>query len=242
MRPRVLIPVLNPRCSTGEIDQRSLRAYAARAAATWADAFLLSGSTTRGDLLDAAQRQQVMDVWLEYAQPSRLIACCWEARDIYTAADRGVPAMVVLRDLRSYPSGIDFLATLPPGAYIYSHPRYTLTTFDGELARAAAEAGVLPVGGKISKIGLGEISAVRAAAGPGFALWDGSSRHVAASVSAGATGVVTTALSPFAEPFPAWDFTALQTCLDKLQADLDALPTPIQRTALLLSRAFPGVT
>ncbi len=146
--------------------------------------------------------------------------------------------MVVMRDLPSQQAALDLFATLPTGTYVYSHPMYSPATLDAALAAAAAAAGVLPAGGKIAKIGLAEIAQLRAATGPGFRLWDGSSRDIAARLQAGAEGVIATPLCHLPTPFPSQDLPVLQAALDYVQAELDALPTRPQRTSLLLTYAF----
>jgi dihydrodipicolinate synthase/N-acetylneuraminate lyase len=236
-RPYVVVPALNP-TQDGDLRGDALDRYASRAAASWVDALLLSGSTTRGDLLSIAQRADLIDLWLQYLPPHRLIACCWCPEDINAANERGVAAMMVMRDLPDRRAAVDLLAALPPNTFIYSHPMYSTAVFDAGLAAEAAAAGVTPAGGKIAKVSVAEVAAIRAAVGPGFALWDGSSRHIAASVQAGAAGVIATPLSPFPEPFPPSDLQALQPAVDAVQAALDALPDRPERTALLASLAF----
>lgn len=231
--PYVVVPALSP------LGQGMLvPGYARRAAATWVDAFLLSGSTTRGDLLSVAQRADLIDQWLEYLPSHRLIACCWTDQDIREAAKRKVPAMAVMQDLANRQAALDLFASLPTGTYVYSHPMYSPTTLDATLAAEAAAAGVLPAGGKIAKIGLPEIAALRAATGPGFRLWDGSSRGIAARLQAGAEGVIATALCHLPTPFPSQDLPTLQISVDRVQAELDALPTRPDRTNLLMTYAF----
>lgn len=235
--PFVVVPALTP-LDDNAIRRDLLDPYAARAAASWADAYLLSGSTTRGDLLTIAQRADLIDLWLQHLPPQRLIACCWQPEDITEATGRGVAAMMVMRNLPDRPAAVDFLATVPRGTYIYSHPMYTPAVFDAGLAADAAAAGVLPAGGKIAKIGLDGVAEVRAVTGPDFALWDGSSRHMAASVHAGAVGVIATPLSPLPMPFPSADLHVLQPAVDTMQAALDALPSRAERTAMLTRMAF----
>jgi hypothetical protein len=231
--PYVVVPALNP------LNQATLvPVYAQRAAATWIDAFLLSGSTTRGDLLSTAQRASLIDQWLEYLPAHRLIACCWTDQDVQEAANRQVPAMVVMRDLRSRQAALALFASLPTSTYVYSHPMYSPTVLDAALAEEAASAGVLPAGGKVAKIGLSDIATLRAATGPGFHLWDGSSRNIAARLQAGAEGVIATPLCHLPTPFPPQDLPVLQASLDHVQAELDALTTRPDRTSLLLSYAF----
>ncbi|MGC9667700.1 dihydrodipicolinate synthase family protein [Planosporangium sp. 12N6] len=234
----VVVPTLTPLTPDGRIDRAALPPYVQRAAATWVDAFLVSGSTTRGDLLTVAQRAEVLDIWLETIDPSRLIACCWHHDDLAVAARRGIAPMMVMRDLPDTAAALRLFADLPPGSYIYSHPMYTPTVLDARLAATATAAGVLPAGGKIAKIGLDGITALRAVVGDTFQLWDGSSRRIAASVRAGATGVIATPLSPIPTPFPPRELAAVQAAVDHVQAELDALPDRPHRTAMLQGRAF----
>jgi hypothetical protein len=109
--------------------------------------------------------------------------------------------MAVLRQL-DRPSALEFLRQLPEGATVYSHPMFGGTTFDARLARDAQIAGALPAGGKLAKITTDQVSSIHSAAGNLFRLWDGSSRRIAASLDAGAAGIVATPLSPFGENFP----------------------------------------
>lgn len=232
----VIVPALTP--PGFPFQDEGIHAYASRAAATWVDAFLLSGSTTRGDLLGVADRAALIDLWLTYLPPDRLVACCWEPADLEEAVCRGVPAMVVMRGLPDRQAALEFLASLPPGAYVYSHPMYSPIVFDARLAQAAAVDGVLPAGGKFAKIDLSEVTALRATVGPDFALWDGRCRHIGASSAAGASGVIVTPLSHLPHPFPARFLPELQAAVDAHQAALDALPTRAERTGVLLGAAF----
>jgi dihydrodipicolinate synthase/N-acetylneuraminate lyase len=235
--PFIVVPVLTA-VHDNTIRRDLLDPYAARAAASWVDAYLLSGSTTRGDLLTTGQRADLIDLWLRHLPPQRLIACCWHLEDITEATARGVAAMMVMRNLSDRHAALEFLATLPVGTYIYSHPMYTPAVFDVALAADAAAAGVLPAGGKIAKTGLEDVAKVHAVTGPDFALWDGSSRHMAASVRAGAAGIIATPLCPLPSPFPSADLHVLQPAIDTMQAALDALPGRAERTAMLTRMAF----
>ena len=235
--PFVIVPALTA-VHDNTFRHDLLDPYAARAAASWVDAYLLSGSTTRGDLLTIAQRADLIDLWLQHLPPQRLIACCWHPEDITEATARGVAAMMVMRNLSDRRAAVEFLANLPLGTYIYSHPIYTPAVFDAALAADAAAAGVLPAGGKIAKIGVEGVAKVHAVTGPDFALWDGSSRHIAASVRAGAAGVIATPLSPLPSPFPSADLHVLQPAIDTIQAALDVLPSRAERTAMLTRMAF----
>jgi hypothetical protein len=143
--------------------------------------------------------------------------------------------MATMRDLSGMSNALEFLRTLPAGAYIYSHPTFGGAVFDADAA-AARSGGILPAGGKLAKITTGAIAEVRAAAGNDFRLWDGSSRHIKTSVAAGAAGVVVTPLCVFDTEFPAREQALVQAAVDLVQDDLDALPDRPSRTAELLKR------
>lgn len=233
----IVVPALTLPDRTGATDYEATRRYAKRAAATWTDYFILSGSTTRGQDLTPSQRASVLDLWLDVTQPGRLLACCWEPADFDQAARRGVAPMGVMRGLVGHTAAVAFLRTLPPGAYIYSHPMFGGSVFDAELAVAARDAGVLPAGGKVAKITKPALADVHRAAGDEFRLWDGSSRGIQESIDAGAAGVVATPLCAFTGRFPARQASLIQAAVDPVQADLDALPDRTRRTAELMRRA-----
>jgi hypothetical protein len=233
----IVVPALALRHDTGDTNYSATRQYAERAAATWVDYFILSGSTTRGQDLTAEQRAQVLDLWLEVAGPHRLLACCWEPQDFDNAAARGIAPMATMRDLNGLDAALAFLRDLPAGAYIYSHPMFGGAVFDAELAAAAKHDGLLPAGGKIAKITTAGANEVRAAAGNEFKLWDGSSRRIQTSLDAGAAGVVATPLCAFDTELPAKEAAPIQAVVDPVQDALDALPDRASRTAELLKRA-----
>jgi len=226
----IVVPALSF-ATHGRLDRDAVRRYAERAAGTWVDVFLLSGSTTRGDLLTVADRAALLDLWLDVLPASRLMACCWVAEDVAEAEDRGMAPMAVMHDVPAPSQALDLFAALPRHAFVYSHPMYGGVVLDPTLAETAATAGVLPAGGKIAKIPVDGIAALRQATGADFRLWDGSSRHVEASIRAGASGVIATPLSMLPNPFPDRDITLLQQALTKIQGALDALPTRADRTA-----------
>lgn len=235
----IVVPALVLRTSSGSIDFPATRLYAKRAVATWVDYFILSGSTTQGQLLTPTERASVLDMWLDITEPVRLLACCWQPDDFSHAADRGIAAMATMRNLDDHDSALNFLHTLPAGAYVYSHPMFGARVFDAELAAAARQAGLLPAGGKLAKISTAEIGAVHEVAGDTFKLWDGSSRRITASLAAGAAGVVATPLCTFDRDLPPKELPLVQAAIDPLQAALDALPDRAARTAELVKRASP---
>lgn len=233
----IVVPALALRHDNGDTDYPATRHYAERAAATWVDHFILSGSTTRGRDLTADQRAQILDLWLDVAEPHRLLACCWEPQDFDNAAARGIAPLATMCDLNGRDAALAFLRDLPTGACIYSHPMFGGAVFDAELAAAAADQEILPAGGKIAKITTTGIAEVRAATGPSFTLWDGSSRRILASLLAGAAGVVATPLCAFEIDLPAKEVPLIQAMVDPVQDALDALPDRQSRTSELLKRA-----
>lgn len=233
----VVVPVLHLSATNGEFDYGTTRRYAERAASTWVDRFIVSGSTTRGDLLTIGQRAEILDLWLEVAPPQRLLACCWEPGDFTQAAARGIAPMAVMRGLGDHADAVEYLRTLPQDAYIYSHPMFGRAVFDASLAAAARERGSLPRGGKLAKISHREITNVRRAAGAGFSLWDGSSRRIQESIDAGASGVVATPLCAFDLELPEREVSVVQRFVDPIQTALDALPDRAAKTSELVLRA-----
>jgi dihydrodipicolinate synthase/N-acetylneuraminate lyase len=233
MKAEIVVPALALRDEGGRLDAAATAHYARRTAETWVDRFLLSGTTTRGDRMTPDERAAVLDLWLDVAPATRLLAGCWTPSDIDAANDRSVPPIVVMRDLAGTAAALCFLQSLPAGAYVYSHPSHSPVTLDAELCAKAREAGYLPAGAKLAKVGPEDLRSVRSAAGGSFALWDASSRDVAASVAAGASGVVATPLSPFVYPLPPQGTRGVQALLDRVQRQLDALGSREARSAHL---------
>ncbi|MDQ3761998.1 MAG: hypothetical protein M3460_09970 [Actinomycetota bacterium] len=225
MNPHIVVPALTIRTLDGSLDTRGTARYAQRAVRTWVDRFILSGTTARGYLMTEQDRSCVLSVWLDYAEPARVLACCWSRADVDNVTAQGVTPIVAIPHCHNDEVALRFLASLPTGSFIYSHPGNSPTIFDAQFCSKARRSDCLPVGAKLSKISHHEIATVRAQAGPSFVLWDGSSRDIAGSVAAGATGVVITPLSPFAQPFPPRMLARLQAALDQVQAELDRLPS-----------------
>lgn len=225
MNPHIVVPALTIRKPEGGLDKQGTGQYARRAASTWVDRFILSGTTARGYLMTEQERLCVVRVWLDHTDPARVLACCWSRADVDNAVEQGVTPIVVIPHLHNDDATLRFFAALPAGSFIYSHPGNSPTVFDAQLCSKARSSDCLPVGAKLSKASRREIAAVRAQAGPFFILWDGSSQDIAESIAAGATGVVTTPLSPFTQPFPPRNLTQLQHALDEVQAHLDQLPS-----------------
>ncbi|MFR9774177.1 hypothetical protein [Nocardia sp. SC052] len=227
----VVVPAMHLVHPDGTLDLAATRHHATAAAAGWIDFFLINGSTTAGDELTSAERAAVLDAWLEAVDNRRLLACTWSSDDLATATDRHVTAMAVMK-AATRSAAEQFLQALPGGSTIYSHPMFGYT-FDAELATWAKGAGHLPAGGKLAKIQLTEITAIRRAAAE-FATWDGSSRRIRESISAGAAGVVATPLAATLTDLPPRNLALLQSSIDTVQAELDRLPDrPAKRQWLL---------
>ncbi|MFC9898542.1 hypothetical protein ACFVMC_33030 [Nocardia sp. NPDC127579] len=229
----LVVPTLIPTTRDGEPDWDATRRYALLAADTWIDRFLLNGSTARGDELAADKRAQVLDLWADIVGPKRLLACCWNPEDIVQAGGRQITPMVVLAGM-DHTQSLEFLASLPADATIYSHPMFNSAGFGAELAHAAVEAGCLPAGGKLAKIRPQQIEEIHRVA-PAFRTWDGSSRHIARSVEAGADGVVATPLTAsLSSCVSPRSIEQVQSLVDPIQAHLDRLPDRPARTRYLL--------
>ncbi|HET9257524.1 MAG TPA: hypothetical protein VFO16_20305 [Pseudonocardiaceae bacterium] len=237
MQPYIVVPALTIRTPGGELDESGNARYAQRAARTWVDRFILSGTTARGYLMTVQDRSSLVRVWLDHVEPARLLACCWTRADVDNAVAHGVTPIAAIPHCHDDDTALRFFGSLPPGSFIYSHPGNSPTIFDAALCAKASASGCLPAGAKLSKQSHHEIAAIRAQAGEDFIVWDGSSRNIAGSLAAGATGVVATPLSPVPQPFPPRELSHLQTILDEIQADLDQLPSRDARSDHLCTLA-----
>jgi dihydrodipicolinate synthase/N-acetylneuraminate lyase len=234
MDGQIVVPALTLRAvGSGRLDPDATARYAQRAARTWADAFIVSGSTTRGDQLTVDERAELLDLWSRFVPASRLVACCWCEEDVQEATGRAITPMIVMRSPRDDQQALAVLASLPRDAYVYSHPKYGSTVLDATLTAAARQRGILPGGAKLSKITTGDITAIRHAAGSHWTLWDASARHIQASLAAGASGVVATPLSHIPMPFPGRSPAILQQAIDEIQKQLDRLSSREARRRLL---------
>ncbi|WP_250639726.1 hypothetical protein [Frankia sp. AiPa1] len=225
---------------SGAIDRQVTADYARRAAGTWAHRFILSGTTTGGHQASEAERAAVAELWAETIGVERLTACCWTTADITNATAAGAVPMVVLRDLASDREALNLFASLPRPSYLFSHPEFSPTTLTPQLAAAAQTAGILPAAAKVSKVPTDTIAALRTATGPDFTLWDGTARHIAESLTAGANGIVTAPLSHIPDPFPTDNVTKIQAAIDTVQHHLDTHHGREARTAALFAMAMPG--
>lgn len=106
---------------------------AQRAASTWVDRFILSGTTACGCLMTERNRSSIVRVWLDHVAPERVIACCWSRADVDNAAEHGVTPIVVIPHCHDDDAALRFLASLPPGSFVYSHRRGRLSSSLGWL-------------------------------------------------------------------------------------------------------------
>lgn len=231
---QIVVPALALRSpDSGRLDREATARYAQRASRSWADAFILAGSTTRGDQLTVDERTELLEVWSGLVPAARLVACCWCQEDVHEASARAITPMIVMHSLRSDEQALSLLASAPRDAFVYSHPKYGSTVLDARLTAAARQRGVLSSGAKLSRITAQDITAIRHAAGSRWTLWDASARHIDASLAAGASGVVATPLSHFPTPFPSRSLATLQPVIDAMQQQLDRLPSRAARSRRL---------
>lgn len=223
---RVILPALTLRTADGQLDTARQTAYTARARSTWADHIILNGSATGGRDDRQQLRDDVLDLWIAAGlDHRRILACCWTPSDITAAQARQLRPLIVVQD-----DPHTVLATAPAGAYLYSNPRFGPTLEPHHLVDTHHLAGA-----KLSHATPADVTALRRAAGPDAALWDGTARHLADSLTAGATGVDVTAfaaLPDIALTRPA-SLAALQQWADQQYARLDPLGTTGRRAALL---------
>ncbi|MEV4241323.1 hypothetical protein AB0J47_39890 [Nocardia sp. NPDC049737] len=231
----VVVPALHLVHEDGSLDLAATRRHAEAAGSGWIDFFLLNGSTTSGRELSDDDRAAVLDAWLSTVEPNRLLACSWSPGDLRAAADRHVTPMAVM-EASDRAAAERFLRELPAESTIYSHPAlFGGQTFTPELAMWAQAAGLLPLGGKLAKISLEEISEIHRVATE-FAVWDGSSRHIQESLAAGAAGVVATPVAALLHDLPSRSIVAFQSAVDAVQLELDRLPDRPAKRAWLLER------
>ncbi|MGN2640525.1 hypothetical protein ACTD5D_31025 [Nocardia takedensis] len=229
----IVVPTMHLVHEDGTLDRVATRQHAQAAATGWTDLFLINGSTTAGDELTSAERVDVLDIWLNAVDASRLLACAWSHDDLQHAADRGITPMVVLK-ANSRGAAERLLEALPDRTTIYSHPMFGYT-FNADLAAWARGIGRLPKGGKLAKIELTEISEILRTV-PEFDTWDGSSRRIQESANAGAAGVVATPLSAVLGNLPSRNLALIQSTVDSVQMELDRLPDRPAKRRWLVER------
>ena len=231
---KVTVPALTLQSPAGGLDPDANRAYARRAARTWLDLFLISGTIGGGESNTPAQRHELLRIWADELPTDRLLAGCWAPEDLDHAQDLGIRPISVLRGHETPSALLNHLAGLPSDAFVYSHPKYTPVTLTADIANTARSLDRLPAGGKICKVSLTEVTALRSAAGPDFQLYDGRCRHLASSQAAGATGVIAVPLAHLPTDLPPHeDLPALQSLIDHGQALIDDRPNLADRITLL---------
>jgi dihydrodipicolinate synthase/N-acetylneuraminate lyase len=119
---QLVVPALTFHRPDGALDADGIRRYIRPAAGTWAQLFLLNGTTAGGHEATVAERAAVLDVWAGAVDSARLAACCWTPDDAAEAAQRGIIPMVVLRDLAADRNALALFAGLPRPACLFSHP------------------------------------------------------------------------------------------------------------------------
>ena len=136
-----------------------------------------------------------------------------------------VRPVVVLRSLADQGQALQLFENIPQVSYVYSHPVYTRTTLTATVAeQPATTRNILPAGAKVSKVSLEGISSLRAATEDSFALYDGRSRHIEESISAGATGVVVVPLCILPEDLPdKYNLKELQILINDMQKEIDSI-------------------
>jgi len=220
---KILVPMLTLSDERGHLDRAASVAYVQRARESWLDGFLVAGSLGLGATLAGKVRRDLVSVWLDNVAADRVLVCAWRRDELDEIADTGARPVLVLRDLGDEDAVLRAFESLPANALVYSHPQYTKAVLTPAVVDKGRAAGSLPAGAKVSKVGLGDVRALREAAGPEFALFDGRCRDVRASVAAGASGVVAVPLTVLPEDLPPrGDVDALQAVIDRGQVVVDA--------------------
>lgn len=234
----LVVPVVSLTGADGRLDVDATRDYA-RAFTQWSpDAtVLLCGSTGRGDSLPAPVREQVFAVWADVLPAERLLCCAWGAVEAATLVGRGHRVLLAM-PAPVGPMPVTELAALIGGlggaVYLYSHPRFGWQITAGILTELRGH-GAEPTGMKLSKCSLGELAACRRAGSAGLTLWDGTARHVRASVAAGADGVVAACLAALPGNGPVGP-DGIQRLADPMLRALDALPDRARRLGWLAAQ------
>lgn len=240
MKPRLILPVPTLRNANGSVDFDASRDYAERAARTWVELFLLSGSTGLGNQSSSVERAHLLDIWLKSVPGERILAACWTDDDARLAQSRRVRRIAVMQSASDNKACNEALSSVPDGALVYSHPRYSRVTFSPEVAQEALRANLLPAGAKVSKISTHDVRRMREIVGTKFELWHGSSRDVAASIAAGASGVVAMPLAALPVPFPKPAIEDVQSTVDKIRSVIGGHARHVDRVAALCNLARQG--
>jgi hypothetical protein len=186
-----------------------------------------------GDFLDTATRIQLLKLWRTFIPPQRLIACCWATEEIEETLSHGARPLVTLRNTHTTDSLMSLIASLPPRALVYSHPRYTNISFSARVAAACQERDILPWGCKLTKVDYDEITAIRRCTRESFRLWHGSGRNITRSVEHGASGVVVAPLAALPRTAGRHSIPCLQQTVNDIQHLLDQQSSRLARVDLL---------
>lgn len=228
--PPIVLPAPTFRSHSGHLDHATTDRYAARLADTWIAHVIVSGPMGRGEHCTPAERASLLDAWLRHATPERLIATCWTPDDVQIAQSRRVRPLVMLRG-RTEDELVDQLDAAPTHSWVYANPRYSGALLTPEQVSAAAVSGV-----KLSKVTLSDLATMRIA-NPDAVIVHGSSRTIAASLTAGADLVTAAPLAALPSPWPTPGLAAIQATVDSTQRLLNELPTHHARVDWITTRA-----
>lgn len=219
----LLIPVVTLLDPDGRPDLPATGDYARalRDWSGWATA-LLCGTTGQGDALGARARAAVFDTWAEVLPADRILCCAWNPAEAAGQLDRGRRVLLAVAEPAGAATLAAVLAGLPGTVALYSHPRFGWRVTP-DLLTELYRRGAAPAGVKLSKCPPATLAACRRSARTGLALWDGSARHPAESVAAGATGIVAGCLAGLPGSAPAGPEELHQLAEPVLRV-LDALP------------------
>lgn len=219
---RLLLPGLTFRDESGALDISDCERYARRADRTWVAGFIVCGSNGQGSCMTQDERITLLDLWLQNTSAERVVMCCWSATDHEVALARGVTPLLTSSLFKS-------VGTAYSHCLIYSHPN------DSPVDLCSLRE--LVNGAKVSKVDLRTLSHFRSWFGRDFELLHGSSRSCAASLAAGASGIVSSALSVVPSPFPRSDVHSTQLAADRIQSVLDSVGSKTLRTRALTTMA-----
>lgn len=231
--PPIVVPAPTFRHPGGELDHDTTSRYAHKLAASWAPHIIVSGPMGRGEHATVGERGVILDLWLQHIEPNRLVATCWTAYDVRVAQLRQVRPLVMLA--ADTATGLaDQLDHSPADGWVYANPRYSRALLTAELVAAAGASGV-----KLSKVDYTELRTMRTA-NQQITIVHGSSRNIAASLTAGADLVTASPLAALPSDFPAPDLGVIQRRADTIQQSLDELLTHHARVKSITARAVDG--
>lgn len=175
---------------SGELDLPTNEAYAHELARCGA-AVLLLGTAGEGATLTDSERLQLVRIHAD-SRPLNLTVVLPPS-----SAPRVVGAASAAAGLMHSPWPTNDVADLvgfhraTGGSWmLYSHPAQTALPLTCDLAERLVHLKARPAGAKVSKETPGGIGKLRRIVGPDFLLWDGTDRHIADSVTAGADAAV----------------------------------------------------